>query len=339
MDKRRFLQALFIAGGVSLTTRPPKNPLEFSPYAHRHADADSLDALPDTANDSTALSELQARIVEEVDLGTVETLSEPEPDLAPGFQHKEQELDVSLMDDNTVDNYLARIRHFDHDFETDIHLNHEQPQLLATTLARLERLQTYVGHGNFNLLGFDEMTFFARNYEEIGAFTVQELAFMDEIFHVDATAYGFFGDKVMDRMTSRISMKDVVKIPDSGHYLFRGPSLALYEQILRDVGSSLLLTSGVRNIVKQTHLFLAKVSQTGGNLSRASRSVAPPGYSFHGIGDFDVGKIGLGERNFTSHFSKTEEFQRMMRLGYVDIRYTETNRDGVRYEPWHIKIV
>jgi len=105
------------------------------------------------------------------------------------------------------------------------------------------------------------------------------------------------------------------------------------------VGEKLLLTSGIRNVVKQMHLFLSKTRQSNGNISKASRSLAPPGYSFHGIGDFDVGKIGLGEANFTIDFSNTEEFQRLITLGYVDIRYTDTNRCGVRYEPWHIKII
>ena len=54
--------------------------------------------------------------------------------------------------------------------------------------------------------------------------------------------------------------------------------------------------------------------------------------------DFDVGKYGLGEQNFTANFSSTEEFQRLIRLGYVDIRYTDDNRFGVRFEPWHIKL-
>ena len=98
------------------------------------------------------------------------------------------------------------------------------------------------------------------------------------------------------------------------------------------MGPELLLTSGIRNVVKQMHLFLVKALQSDLNLSKASRSLAPPGHSFHCIGDFDVGKIGLGELNFT------EEFRRMVNLGYIDIRYTDTNLYGVRYEPWHIKI-
>ena len=76
-----------------------------------------------------------------------------------------------------------------------------------------------------------------------------------------------------------------------------------------------------------------------GNLSLASRSLAPPGHSYHGIGDFDVGNKNLGADNFTARFAETEEYKKLIRLKYVDIRYTRTNQVGVRYEPWHIKVV
>jgi D-alanyl-D-alanine carboxypeptidase len=56
------------------------------------------------------------------------------------------------------------------------------------------------------------------------------------------------------------------------------------------------------------HLFLAKAIEGQENLSRASRSLAPPGHSYHGIGDFDIGKIGYGERNFTADFSSTQDY-------------------------------
>lgn len=69
-------------------------------------------------------------------------------------------------------------------------------ELLSRTINRLERVQDYVGHGNFNLIGFDEMLFFARNYESIGAFEKSELDFLEEIFFADANQYGFFGEKV-----------------------------------------------------------------------------------------------------------------------------------------------
>ncbi len=62
------------------------------------------------------------------------------------------------------------------------------------------------------------------------------------------------------------------------------------------------LTSGVRGVAKQFILFLAKAEANGGNLSLASRSLAPPGYSYHGVGDFDVGEKDL-EQPTSAHFS------------------------------------
>ena len=76
-----------------------------------------------------------------------------------------------------------------------------------------------------------------------------------------------------------------------------------------------------------------------GNLSRASRSLAPPGYSFHASGDFDVGQRGYGKLNFTKHFEKSNVYQELADLGIIHFRYTEDNMLGVRYEPWHIQMV
>ena len=85
-------------------------------------------------------------------------------------------------------------------------------------------------------------------------------------------------------------------------------------------------------------LFLNKVVRSNGNLSLASRSLAPPGYSYHGIGDFDVGQIGLGSDNFTERFTTTSVYKRLNEQGYVKIRYPLDNLLGVRFEPWHIKV-
>ena len=104
------------------------------------------------------------------------------------------------------------------------------------------------------------------------------------------------------------------------------------------MGDSLVLTSGVRGLAKQFHLFLEKASIADWNFSLASRSLAPPGYSFHGKNDFDIGKLGNGLANFTDAFSETIEFKKLIDLGYVDIRYKQRNQLGVRFEPWHIKI-
>ena len=41
----------------------------------------------------------------------------------------------------------------------------------------------------------------------------------------------------------------------------------------------------------------------------------------------------------TSRFARTEEFKKIKELEYVDVRYTINNKDGVRYEPWHITTI
>lgn len=106
-----------------------------------------------------------------------------------------------------------------------------------------------------------------------------------------------------------------------------------------DIGDTLFLTSGIRSVVKQTKLFLDKLHSVDGNFTQASRSLAPPAYTYHSIGDFDVGKKGFGYDNFTPRFALTEEFFAMRKLKYIDMRYTINNKDGVRYEPWHVKII
>jgi CMP-N-acetylneuraminic acid synthetase len=49
--------------------------------------------------------------------------------------------------------------------------------------------------------------------------------------------------------------------------------------------------------------------------------------------------LGFGYRNFTSDFAHTEEYRKLMDLGYIRIRYPQGNPYGVRFEPWHVKVV
>jgi len=49
-------------------------------------------------------------------------------------------------------------------------------------------------------------------------------------------------------------------------------------------------------------------------------------------------KMGYIKKNFTADFSKTAEYQKIARSGYLDIRYPKDNLFGARFEPWHIKI-
>jgi hypothetical protein len=237
-----------------------------------------------------------------------------------------------------LDPYLTKMRHFNSPHADDVYLEKDRAPVLGSTLKRLQRLQRTVGFSRFYLLDFDEAITLARDCSPIGAFSPNELDFMEMIFYEDGSRYGFLGDKPIKHLTAGINKKDVEEIPKTGNYVFKGPALTLYRQIQKDVGHQLVLTSGVRGLMKQFVLFLKKAEENQGNLSLASRSLAPPGYSYHGIGDFDVGQAGFGPANFTDRFASTPVFQRLMELGYVNLRYQLDNPLGVRFEPWHIKV-
>ena len=234
---------------------------------------------------------------------------------------------------------IEKIRNFNKDFQDDLFLEPNKIKLLRDTAYKLTLIKNHVGYGHFNLISFDDAIRYCRNLSRTTPFTKVELDFLDEIFYFNATSYGFKGDKVLTRLTDKIQKKETIKVPATGHYLFAGEAHDLYIKIRKELGSSIILTSGIRGIVKQMHLFLIKALKVNANMSRASRSLAPPGHSYHAIGDFDVGKKGLGASNFSSRFAATEEYKKLKSSGYISIRYTEDNPFGVRYEPWHIKVV
>jgi hypothetical protein len=212
-------------------------------------------------------------------------------------------------------------------------------ELLKATFARLNAVQKHIGFGNFNVISFDAMLSVAKASKTIGAFAKEESEYLERLFFFDAKAYGFFGSKVTDKMTETIAQKEIFKVPRTGHYLYQGQAAKVYESVKKDIGDTIVMTSGVRGIPKQFHLFLAKTIECKGDYSEASHSLAPAGYSYHGIGDFDVGKVGFGEKNFTQDFAGTKEFEKLMQLGYIAIRYPRGNPYGVYFEPWHVEVV
>jgi D-alanyl-D-alanine carboxypeptidase len=240
--------------------------------------------------------------------------------------------------DRQIKDYLCKMRNFNVRHQGDICLDHKEFDLLKSCVNRFERVQQTAGHGNFYLLSFDETIRVARSYSRVGEFTREELDFLEKIFYFDASRYGFFGEKPVKTITERVRRREVQKIPYTGNYLYKGMPLQTYKGIIRGVGAGVVLTSGIRSVTKQFLLFLNKAYDNEGNLSLASRSLAPPGYSYHGIGDFDVGQAGLGADNFTERFTTTSVYHRLNEQGYVRIRYPLDNLLGVRFEPWHIKV-
>jgi hypothetical protein len=241
--------------------------------------------------------------------------------------------------DRHIKDYLHKMRNFNQHHEEDVCLTRKLLRLLESCVKRFERVQRTVGHGNFYLLSFDEAIQVAKNYPRVGRFSQAELDFLEMIFYLDASRYGFFGEKPLKSITDRVQKREVVKVPGTGNYLYRGSPLETYKRIKREVGDQAVLTSGVRSVIKQFLLFLVKTYENQGNLSLASRSLAPPGYSYHGIGDFDVGQCGLGADNFTERFTTTRVYRTLSNLGYLNIRYPMDNLLRVRFEPWHIKVV
>ena len=221
----------------------------------------------------------------------------------------------------------------------DIILSNDELLVLKDITTRLKRLQRFIGFGNFNIVSFSDALFYARNYSAIGRFTKDELNLIDKLFYDTPAKYGFYGDKTSFNINNKIVKKDVKKIPHTGHYLFKGTPLNDYARLRKDIGNNIILTSGVRNVIKQLDLYCKKIYSCRGNITQASHHIAPPAYSYHTISDFDVGKKGWGYKNFTSDFAKTVEFNKMIKLNYIDMRYTKQNTDGVRFEPWHVKVI
>lgn len=239
--------------------------------------------------------------------------------------------------DNHIRDYLHKMKFFNESHENDIWITDDLKSVFDSTVMRLRRLEEVTGHGNFQIVSFDDGLSISARYSDVGEFTRSELDFMEMIFQMHADKYGFFGQKPLKSITDRINENDVVKVPYTGNYLYKGKPLETYHSIRRQAGEDVILTSGVRGIMKQFLLFLNKAYSNGGNLSLASRSLAPPGYSFHGNGDFDVGQMGFGAANFTTRFTTTEVYKKLSDLGYLKLRYPQNNMLGVRYEPWHIK--
>ena len=221
----------------------------------------------------------------------------------------------------------------------DQYLSKEEWMLLVSVNKRLKRVKRHVGFANFNILSYRDMLFYARNYSRIGAFTKKEILFIEKLFFEDPKQYGFFGKQTCNNINNKISRKDVKKIPHTGHFLFKEKAVNDYVNLKKDVGNTLILTSGVRNVVKQLSLYVNKIYNCRGNMTKASISIAPPGYSYHTISDFDVGRKGWGYKNFTADFASTYEFSQMTKLNYIGMRYHKNNKDGVRFEPWHVEVI
>lgn len=227
-------------------------------------------------------------------------------------------------------------------FEEEEHLNkllenRSKNGISAQIEKKLSLVEKYVGYVKFNIISFDEALKIAARIKR--PFTQKEVNYIEELFYGNPNRYGFYGEKTVNAMTYSVSNAQLEYISKSGHFVAKGESLAKYKEIRRVVGNDVILTSGVRLPVKQMTLFLRKMDKVGMDLRKTSEVIAPPAYSYHSIGDFDIGKAGWGVANFTEEFQHTDVFKKLTDGGYINIRYTTNNLFGVRFEPWHIKVV
>jgi len=242
-------------------------------------------------------------------------------------------LGASTVVADTLDNLNIITEH-----SNDIYLSQEDFQTLSILRQRLRRLKKFVGFANFNIISYNSAMYYARNYSTIGKFTQAEIHLMERFFYEDPSRYGFYGKKTVETITTSINHSDLQKINGSGHFIFKGNSLESFRRLQKDVDThNVILTSGVRSVIKQMRLFTDKLYRNHGNITKTTHSIAPPAYSYHSTGDYDLGKRGFGYANFTSRFALTKEFRELKKLPYIEMRYTLLNNDGVRYEPWHIK--
>ena len=209
-------------------------------------------------------------------------------------------------------------------------------RIVGSILRKLNIVQNQVGYVQFNILSFDELLKTASRCKK--PLTSSEINFIESIFYGDPRKYGFYGERTVPQLSIITPKKDVIYMDKTGHFLLKGAATEKYAQIKRLVGNDLILTSGVRAPVKQLYLFLKKMEHSKGDLRLTSSSIAPPGFTFHSVGDFDIGKAGYGHFNFTEKFQETDVFKKLYDRGHICIRYTNNNPYGVRYEPWHIKV-
>ena len=93
----------------------------------------------------------------------------------------------------------------------DIVYTGDKYRVLKRTFYRLKRIQRTIGYGHFNIINYEDALKVARRYSKIGAFTKEEVDFLEELFYANAANYGFFGEKVLDKITDKISKRDTKK--------------------------------------------------------------------------------------------------------------------------------
>ena len=133
--------------------------------------------------------------------------------------------------------YFQKLNRFNKPHPCDIHLSRSDRALVHSVVGRLRRLQVVVGHGNFQILSSDDALHLARRYSQVERFPQNEIDFLERTFYEEATRYGFYGEKVLPRLSDSIRKRDVVKI--GGNNLLKGAAAREYRKIQYVIGDRL----------------------------------------------------------------------------------------------------
>ena len=96
-----------------------------------------------------------------------------------------------LADSGNMNAYLQKMQNFENSHYEDVFLDADSYKTLVSSFKRLGRVQNLVWHGNFNVLGFDEMLHYSKRYSSVGAFPKSESDFLELMFSSNAKEYGF----------------------------------------------------------------------------------------------------------------------------------------------------
>jgi len=129
--------------------------------------------------------------------------------------------------------YFEKIRNFNKAFNDDLIASSEEFSLVKSCQRKTHALMRYVGFGNFNILNFDDALAYMKNTASLKAFTKAELDYIDMLFARDASAYGFYGEKIFNNLTDRVNADELIKVSGSGHYVYKHHSLSTYKNILQ----------------------------------------------------------------------------------------------------------
>ena len=176
------------------------------------------------------------------------------------------------INDDDIKDYLSKLKNFNKPHKDDIIISGADYGILRSTVKRLFRLQSYMGHGYFYTLSFTGGIYMSGKDPAVGKFPASEIEFLEKIFYADAANYGFLGHKPIQNINLRINRKEIVRDSLTGSYLYKGAPVETFKKIKRILGDNVILTSGVRGLMKQFLLFLNKVYRNNGNVSLASRS-------------------------------------------------------------------